>query len=669
MTWEEFKKRYDYDPKKDKLDEGGFGEVYKAYDKVRGRRVALKVAVVKQEALRLAKEASLAASLPLHRNIAIYEECYTFEQYDKECDYGVLQYYEDGNLKQLLTSNVLHDGEIASILAEILEGVAFLHEHKILHRDLKPQNILIARDPDGSCVPKIADFGISKQVGGDESLFTNTLHGGTVAYASPEQLRADRIRWNADLWSFGVIAYQAFIGKLPFTTGAYGPASELGRQELIRQITQGQIPDSVNQAPEPWQGLIRRCLEVDAEQRIKSVAECLEIVRPAVGLFIKHDAAPDMVDIPTALVCIECGAETGGHGNICPDCKAAEKGAAKAEKKLPKWLATNKARLAIGAAAIAIIAIALLAAARQSNKNQPSPALPAQAKNELDGPDGSADAENQKPEQPQEALNAEGINETVLDENTRPAAPSTAAPLAAAPSTAAPSTAAPSSSRPPRQTAALAARPDIYADERAEGHFEKGEAFANQKNYDMAILEYTEAIKLRPGHVNAYNSRGRAHEMKGEFDSAIADYTQAIAINPYSSFAYANRGFVHNEKREYDKAIADYTQAIWINPKYASAYVNRAFAYIEKRDYDTAIVDLTQAIWLNPQSAVAYANRGFAYVEKRDHDRAIADYTEAIKINPNYRLAYENRARAHQAKGNKAQADADYAKARGLGAR
>jgi serine/threonine protein kinase len=395
MTWEEFKKRYDYDTKKDKLGKGGFGDVYRAHDNDRGRWMALKVAIVEHENLRLAKEVELVASLPLHRNIAIYEECYTFEQYDKECDYGVLQYYEEGNLKQLLDKRQMPHSQIASILTEILEGIAFLHRQKIIHRDLKPQNILIAKYPDGSYVPKITDFGISKHVEGDESFFTNTLQGGTLSYASPEQLKASTIRWNADLWSFGVIAYQAFTGELPFTAGGHDSASEAGRQELFRQITGGKLPDDINKAPEPWQGLIRKCLVVDAEKRIKSAAECLAMLggldgakaldaETSIGAPDKERAPQSAQGVPDLETYIDAPTPPRPVGPPAP----------------PKDITIKKGHLIIGAAALALV---LLAAMWQLNKNRTA-LEPPQTGTGSNKPDGST-PENQKPEQSQEVPN------------------------------------------------------------------------------------------------------------------------------------------------------------------------------------------------------------------------------------------------------------------------
>ena len=94
-------------------------------------------------------------------------------------------------------------------------------------------------------------------------------------------------------------------------------------------------------------------------------------------------------------------------------------------------------------------------------------------------------------------------------------------------------------------------------------------------NYDKAIADYTEAIRLDPKFAEAYYNRGVAYENKGEYDKAIADYTEAIRLDPKYAEAYNSRGFAYGNKGEHDKAIADYTEAIRLDPKYANAYYNR----------------------------------------------------------------------------------------------
>lgn len=281
MTQEEFHRRYQYNPSSDCLGEGGFGKVYKAYDTHRDRYVAIKMAEVRPhfEEVRLKKEVEIISKLPSHPNIAYYEECYTFSTFAGEYDFGVLQYYEEGNLQQLLTDKKLSYEQKNNILRQILEGLVFLHSQGIIHRDLKPQNILIV-NRHGDYIPKITDFGISKKLDENKSsIFTNSLAGaGTLSFASPEQLLGNTIRKNTDLWSFGVIACWTFTGNLPFNTGGQIVTSEAGRIELFKQITTGDISTFINLLPTVWQQLVRQCIIVNIDNRIGSANKCLEIL-------------------------------------------------------------------------------------------------------------------------------------------------------------------------------------------------------------------------------------------------------------------------------------------------------------------------------------------------------------------------------------------------------
>ena len=279
MTQQEFIERYHYDATRDLLGKGGFGRVYRAYDREEHEYVAIKMQSVDPDhpELRLRNEFEKVQQYR-HRYIARYKECYTFSSIDGEKDVAIMKYYKDGSLDALIKSKKL-DLEVRFVmLRQILEGIAFLHSHGIIHRDLKPQNILIA-EYDGTYEPLITDFGISKQLAdGESSAVSNSILGGTYSYASPEQLKETTIRKNTDLWSFGVIAYQMLTGTLPFNCGTFSPTSQEGRQEQFRQMTSGVLPEALNNIPEPWQTLIRECLVVDNTQRLTHVEDCMAIL-------------------------------------------------------------------------------------------------------------------------------------------------------------------------------------------------------------------------------------------------------------------------------------------------------------------------------------------------------------------------------------------------------
>ena len=130
----------------------------------------------------------------------------------------------------------------------------------------------------------------------------------------------------------------------------------------------------------------------------------------------------------------------------------------------------------------------------------------------------------------------------------------------------------------------------------------------------------------------------------GEYDKAIADCGEAIRIDPKFALAYNGRGLAWTARGEYDKAIADYGEAIRLDPKFALACNGRGLAWANKKEYDKAIADYGEAIALDPKTALAYNGRGDAWCAKREFDKAIADYGEAIRLDPKNARAYNDRA-------------------------
>jgi tetratricopeptide (TPR) repeat protein len=161
----------------------------------------------------------------------------------------------------------------------------------------------------------------------------------------------------------------------------------------------------------------------------------------------------------------------------------------------------------------------------------------------------------------------------------------------------------------------------------------------------------------------AYLNRGNVYRAKGDYDHAIADYSEAIRLNPEFAVTYINRGLVYFSKRDDDSAIADYSEAIRLNSKDAKAYYNRGLAYFAKGNLDRAIADFSEAIRFNPNNADAYKDRGSIYDAKGDFGRAITDYTEAIRLKSKFPFAYTARGSAYFAKGDYGRAIADYGEA------
>ena len=200
----------------------------------------------------------------------------------------------------------------------------------------------------------------------------------------------------------------------------------------------------------------------------------------------------------------------------------------------------------------------------------------------------------------------------------------------------------------------------------AEAYLKRGNARYYLGDYQGTIEDYNQAIIINPNYAEAYNSRGCARYSSGDPQEAIKDFTQAIEINPNYAKAYSNRGNARSYLGDYQAAIEDCNQAIKINPNHATAYNNRGNAHSDFGDYQEAIEDYNQAIKINPNYVHAYFNRGFALDELEDYQAAIKDYTQAIKINPDYADAYNNRGLVRSKLEDKQEAIEDFRQAADL---
>jgi uncharacterized caspase-like protein len=202
--------------------------------------------------------------------------------------------------------------------------------------------------------------------------------------------------------------------------------------------------------------------------------------------------------------------------------------------------------------------------------------------------------------------------------------------------------------------------------ERIQVAFNQGKAAFERGDFDRAIANYSEAIRLDPGNAAAFNNRAIAYVSKKMLDRAIADYSEVIRLAPNADIFY-ERGTTYMDKGDNDRAIADYNETIRLDPKYTRALDNRGVAYARKGDNDRAIADYNESIRLDPKNALTFLVRGNAYLRKGDNNRAIADYNESLRLDPKYALAFCSRGTA-KLRINDASGNADIAKARELDA-
>ncbi|HEY7312533.1 MAG TPA: tetratricopeptide repeat protein [Gemmataceae bacterium] len=219
---------------------------------------------------------------------------------------------------------------------------------------------------------------------------------------------------------------------------------------------------------------------------------------------------------------------------------------------------------------------------------------------------------------------------------------------------------------------------DIYRS-RARAYFE-------QDNFDKAIRDLSKVIRLAPNDPRAYCDRAEAYHEHGDplrgsvstFDKlrrdtrkedyplAIADYTQALRLKPGDAEILRKRGQLYLATHNYDKAIADCTESLRRQPNNADAYQTRLIAYRNVKDYDRALADCTAFIQLAPSDPDRqgwYGERASLYESKGDNVRALADYTKGIELQPGNASRYTARAKFFLRRGEFDRALADYSEA------
>ncbi len=191
-------------------------------------------------------------------------------------------------------------------------------------------------------------------------------------------------------------------------------------------------------------------------------------------------------------------------------------------------------------------------------------------------------------------------------------------------------------------------------------YYNRGKAYEYEKQPKEALIDYTQAIKLRPDYAEAYTNRGGIYQEEHRYELAQADLNKALSINPNFDKALNNRGIIYNNIRSYDLAIVDFTKAIAINPSFDRAYNNRGLSLFYLKSYERALLDFNQAILLNPTYADAYFNRANLHKTMGNNSLSLDDYAKTLAFNPQNLKAYLNRANLYGAMGEYDLAIADY---------
>jgi tetratricopeptide (TPR) repeat protein/predicted Ser/Thr protein kinase len=667
-----------------KLGSGSSGEVWKAWDSVLGRWVALKVFPVEdsEESARFTREAETAATLSHPHIAAIYEA-----GEDKGRHFLAMQFVDGVTLQK----HPRRDRKaLVRILRDAARAVAAAHDQGIVHRDLKPANIAVARRSEDPSHPHVyvLDFGLARRIEGADRLTASGIVVGTPAYMAPEQARGELVDGRADVYALGATLYELLAKRPPFR----GP----NVYEVLRKVQESE-PRSPraydSKIPRDLELVVLKALEKDPNRRYASADEMADdldrylegdpvLAQPPSFFYrLRMKLAKRKAVVGTAVASLALAAALGWwlligsadaryHRLVAaanklwssvrdavaggdPDdirkksraarehfeqaiqvreepgdqvmrgkCLQLEGRGEEALKALERAYELNPKN----AEARVELAKAILLKYHASRGLATWSTFERRAEGEVrirvrDLPPETA--EERKWRVRVEKLLGEGEvspEQERLLQGLLSMGKAEYAPAAAA-----------------LADYAKEARWDVQA-LRLEGICR----YYAAEDFERAIAVFDRLLIRFPGAAD-FKWRGLAKRAKGLADEAITDFTKALELNPKDAWAYANRGLAKYFKGVYDEAIDDYTKAIDLDSKNVPAYANRGNAKHALGLYEEAIADYAKAIELDPNSAAAYFKRGTTKHAQGNHDEAIADYTKAIELDPKFAEAYSNR--------------------------
>ncbi len=352
-----------------KIGQGGFGEVYEGRDPLLNRRVAIKTCSSRDEELRqrFSREAEIAANLRHPNIVTIFDF-----GHQGDVSYLVQEYLSGEDLDhKIKRREPLEEATIRDYLLQIASGLKYAHSREVVHRDIKPANIRILEDGQ----VRIMDFGIAKLLTAQTQLTRTGMALGTAAYLPPEQIMGQQVDQRADLFSFGVLAYELIAGERPFSGDSMST--------ILYAIAHRQpapVTSHCPQCPSRLAALIETCLAKDPANRYPGFAEVIaELERPAAAMPPVPPVPSHQASGPTSQPGPPAAALSGDAPTI------ATRPAAKMEGREEKSRGTRKALIALLAAAVLLaLGLGIVAlgkrrsAARQEQAVAPPPAAVAQ---------------------------------------------------------------------------------------------------------------------------------------------------------------------------------------------------------------------------------------------------------------------------------------------------
>ncbi|HEV3316071.1 MAG TPA: protein kinase [Candidatus Angelobacter sp.] len=597
------------------VGEGGMGVVYEAFDRKRKQRIAIKFA---KSAFGPLLSPELEGALKVrHPNICVVNEIHTTATESGYVDFLTMEFLDGETLASRLARGKLEKVEAWEIARQLCAGVAEAHRSGILHRDLKPGNVILCQKQDSSTRAVITDFGLST-----ESAVASEIEGGTPSYLAPELSYNGKASQASDIFSLGIILYEMTTGRKPF------PAMSEGDRTFCLPVAPGKL---VRNLPHRWDAAILSALQAKPEKRCSAeqLLDALErkpfyrrpalMVATVACLILAAMVVPRIVDMfsspPMRLAVLPVGGPSG----------PAQRG-----ERILQEVAERVRRLQAGKATVSVIL--------------PSKALskgvttPEQAKRVF----GATHTLQLKLRPDADGLMAEG---TVIDLGTMThreySAHFAEANLVDLPT---------------GLTGFISWALHIHRAKQPDSvvpaaviAYKSGRDFLDREPHDFidAIREFEEAARLDPhsplplaGLAEAYSREYQFQRDEKARKEAQLWLAKAEALNADSPTVRMASGLLHLIRGDYLRALDDYQRVEEIEPGNVEAWLGSGLAYESQGMLDKAMKDYGQAIFLEPSYYKPYEYLGALHYYHGQYAEAEEAYQKDIEYAPDRVNAY-----------------------------
>lgn len=597
------------------LGEGGFGEVYEAWDNKLLRSVAIKRLKNAQGAHSVLREARLAASL----QHAAFVKIYALED-DADTSSIVMELVRGQTVKQLLAEARPAPRQALAMVRQVAEAMREAHESGLVHGDLKPSNLMV--EPAGTV--RILDFGLATQ---DDAQATTSLHNadpqGTIAYMAPERLLGGSLRPHSDIYALGVIFYELLTGTRPF---AHLSGLALAAAHIQSSSEAWPFPAAAG-LPPAWVQLIQDMTASSVERRLSSMAEAGDRMAALTAEAAPSQRAPTLSSASDSAL-ISAATLASAAPGVASSPATAPSASALPRKQRLAWAAALTALLVAGGwwSAVSVPSLAQLYA----HVAPYSEALEMQRGLEslkLSDRAGELDAADRR-------------FATILAHS-----PDNAAAVAGMSLVYSLRYISDNQDEIWRQKGAAAAQQALKLNgQLALAHVAQAKADVVDGKRELALQGYERALALDPNNFLALYGKADTLRLLHRYDDAMAAAQADAARYPKERVFADEIGTIRYTQGDFKAAELAFRASIALQPDAVLAYANLSAALLSQNRQDEALQVLQQGLQIRP-SAWLYGNLGNALFLRDDYVGAAAAFEAAVsgtKGNPANYLGWAN---------------------------